>query len=142
MFIILVFSGLIFTPLYKFLADQTLKQAGVYDSVVGIDGEINKITGPGDSIIDGIQDLLGRDKEKNEAEKAEGDGLLQRAVYNNLRGLLTLIYRVLAVVIGVIGMIAVVYLSYAIGFAADYVRLQEDISILEKKVEELERKLR
>lgn len=141
--IILVFSGLLFAPLYKFLADQTLKQAGVYESVVGIDGEINKITEPGGNIIDGLKDLLGRDKEDNIAsEKAEDEGLLQRAVYNNLRGLLTLIYRVLAIVIGIVGMIAVVYLSYTIGFAADYVRLQADISVLEKRVEDLERKLK
>lgn len=139
--IVLVLSGLFVPQIYEFLADQSLRRAGLLTGIQEVDGRIGSVSKPGKNIVDNVLDLIGQgEKSANDAKTGDKKGILERTVYDNLVSLFTLIYRLLAVLVGLAGMLLIIYLSYAVGFAADYVGLQTRVSQLEARLTELEQR--
>lgn len=130
-----VVIGLFFPQVFNSLADNTLVGLGTYGSLVQTDQTLNDITDIPNQIIDSIGGFLGGG---NNNPPAIQQDYLVAEIYPGLVSGLAAAYRVLALVLSLIGMVVVTYLSYSTAGAYEATKLQHKVKELEKRLEELE----
>lgn len=145
MFVIIILSGLFIPKAYELLADFSLEQVGVKDNIIQLDESlnVNSVIDIQDNIVDGFLDLISNQDSSDEtADQTEQSvGYFEENIYPSFVDIFAFIYRVLAVVIGLLGLVAIVYLSYITSGATDTQDLKSKVAHLEQKVQMLESRL-
>lgn len=128
--IVFVLLSLFVPQVYTAAADWSLHQLGTYDTLVDFDEQIDSVLSAPQNLIGNIQELFG-------AEQAAGEPVrpLQRQVYPGLVAGLGLGYRLLCLILSLIGMGVLVYLSYTTAS-------QTEVEMLKQRVQRLEQGLK
>lgn len=136
--LILVLTALFLPQAYTSLADNSLRAWGTYSSLKNIDNGINSIIAGPKDILDGIEDFFnGGNKDGDPEDFSYAETQIYPGLVNGLSGL----YRVLVIVVGLVGMSLIVYLSYSTAGAYTSAKLDHKVKVLEARISELEARL-
>lgn len=137
--LITALSGLFTPQLYTMLADLTLKQTGTLETLQMLDEQfiINDIAETSEDLLQDIENFFTGDEEESTDEQEQG-GIFERNIYPGLVKLIASIYRILATFLSIIGLIVIVYLSYATSGAGDIQKLKSRVVKLEERLKQLE----
>jgi hypothetical protein len=143
LFVLMIVMGLsaLFVPqVYAGLADQTLQQTGTLTTIRDFDKNISTVTTAPQDIWQGILNLFGgsTNNTATPTETAVKSGPLENSLYPNLVNTITLIFRALALIISIAGMLVVIYLSYSTLGASKLTKLQSEYEELRKRMVQLE----
>ena len=142
-FFILLFlalSALFIPQIYRFLADFSLEQSGTLERIQEIDDNflVGEIAETSEDIWHDIESVFTGE----EAPVEEDDlGFFEENVYPSLVSVVAFILRAAVLILSIVGLISIVYLSYATMGAGDVERLKGEYNQLKKRVEQLEAKL-
>lgn len=144
-FIVIALTALFIPAIYNKVADLSLKGIGIHSAIVDFDDtiDINSFTeAPGD-IVDTIINLFGGTSNDTNSEETNPDdiGYLEDSLYPLLVDLISFLYRSIAAILSLLGLIVIVYLSYATSGVTDNDALMHNYAILQQRVENLERLL-
>lgn len=148
--IILGIIGVFIPSAFTKLSDLSLKASGTYERIQEIDQSLPKanIKETSNLIIDDIVGFFtgkisGQEEDDGFSEIGVGSdnknlGLLEKNLYPSLVSTVAFIYRALAVLTSIIGLVVIVYLSYATTGITDVYRLKKRVTELEGRVAHLE----
>lgn len=134
--LILVLTGLFLPQLYTSLADNSLQTWGTYSSLKNIDNGINAIISAPQGLINDIQNLFG-----GGSPEIQNFQYAETQIYPGLVAGLSGLYRVLIIIIGLVGMGMIVYLSYSTTGAYTSAKLEHKVKLLEARIAALEARL-
>ncbi|MBD3363021.1 hypothetical protein GF362_04850 [Candidatus Dojkabacteria bacterium] len=130
--------------MYSKLADMTLKQFGIHESIQKIDYKLSlqSLTEPAEDLWDDIENFFGDDIDDSEIAEIEEmeTGYFEKNLYPKLINLVTIIYRFFITLFSLAGLIVIVYLSYITSGITDLDNLKRKYSKLEKRIQTLEKK--
>jgi hypothetical protein len=137
--IIVCLSSLFVPQMYDFLADFTLQQMGIKESIQELDDKfiLNAVTETTEDIWDDLTGLFGT--EDDETDEKPQEGFFEQSLYPSLVSTVAFLFRALALSVSLIGLVGIVYLSYATGGAYDVQKLKSDYASLAERIKVLER---
>lgn len=131
----LILSALFLPNVYTQVASNSLETAGTLTTVRSFDQGIQNISNVPQNIWEGIQNLFGQ---KADSTTKTETGPLEQDLYPQLVSSVGGIFRIVALIIGTIGLVIILYMSYATTGAVESVKLKKDIAELRHKILELE----
>lgn len=141
-FVLIAFtlSALFIPDLYAILADFSLRQTGTLESIQNLDNNfaLNSLADAQDIWEDIEEIFTGNDNQENDESEEDEKGFFESNLYPTLVSSISFIYRTLAIILSITGLIGIIYLSYATSGAADYQKLKSNFDKLQKRVELLE----
>lgn len=136
----LTLSTLFLPQIYTFLSDFALTQSGTREKIEEIDEKfiVNDIAETSEDVWNDIESIFTGEQQEEETDDTEG--LFEEHVYPGLVSLVAFILRTIILILSLVGLIAIVYLSYATMGATDIAQLQHNYEQLQKRVEMLEQR--
>lgn len=136
---VLLLLALFIPTTFDTVADFTLRQNGTYDQITQFDDTLSPILElPGD-LLGGIGDLFGGQQDEEPAP--ETDGLLEENLYPTIVSLVSGLLRVFTIVFSILGMIAIIYLSYTLEGSLSAHSMKKRVAELEDRIKALEAQL-
>ena len=138
-------SSLFLPGIYKSLAQITLENAGILQTIRNIDSstDLNKLVQPGEQILNDLGNFL-TGSQNNLTVQTNTPGKMETEFYPGLVEGLGNIYIIVALILSLIGIIGAIYLSFTTSAIAQtqvlknkYKKIEERLSTLEKKNEKI-----
>lgn len=129
---IVCLSTMFLPQIYTSAADNSLKAWGTFATLQSIDSGVQNLISAPQNIFWGIQNLFG-----TTPTPTEKFNYAESQVYPTLVNNLSLIFRLLAGGISILGMLVIIYLSYATGGVYEAAKLKQRVKELETRVDEL-----
>lgn len=114
---------------------------GTLESIQKFDEDfiIDDITEETQDLWEDIENFITGEESEEETEE-ERKGLLEENLYPSLVSAISFLYRALAIVLSLAGLVGIIYLSYATSGISDVQKLANKINALQERVEQLEEK--
>jgi len=137
---VLMLLALFVPAVFDTAADFTLRQNGTYEQITQFDDALSPILDLPDSIFGGLDDLFGGQQEEP-AEEIDSEGLLEDNLYPTIVSVVSGILRLATIVISILGMVAIIYLSYTLEGSLSAHAMKKRVHDLEARVQQLEQQL-
>ncbi|MBD3238547.1 MAG: hypothetical protein GF332_02835 [Candidatus Moranbacteria bacterium] len=147
-FLALALSALFIGGVYKSLAAKSAEKAGILDMIQNTDEKLEKLNviqrarEESESFLENLKHRFNQDQEaQEEPVRAEDDnepGYLELNLYPKIIGLITWIYRGMALVLGLVGLGLMVYFGYSTQSINELKHLQSRCAHLEQRIQVLE----
>jgi hypothetical protein len=141
-FCIFVIILSLFVPsVYTKLADLTLRQSGTLAKIQTMDDSMsfNVVKETSENVWEDFEDFLNINKESEDAQdEKKTEGFLEDNFYPGLVSLTAGILRFAAIVLSLLGLVGIIYLSYAAATVDETRRLQVKVQNLEERLRVLE----
>ncbi|MBD3244653.1 MAG: hypothetical protein GF335_01535 [Candidatus Moranbacteria bacterium] len=153
LFLSLSLSALFFPPLFDYLAKKSIEKAGIVELINEMDQKIEILNVFGsieekkDSAFLGIKNLFSfgadettqnKDRDslnfQTQNPKQDEAGFFMKNLYPKIFGLIRVIYRFFALLVGIAGLIVTIYFAYSVQSIRETAKLEKRISILEDMV--------
>lgn len=135
LFTVITLSGLFLSGLYTYLAYQTLDVLGITTSIEKLDDSfvLDDFAAESTDVIDDISNWFSGSDSGNETQ-TPSKTIFKDTIYNPLVSAISLLYRTLAVVISLSGLIAMLYVSYATAGLTEVHKLRKRVENLEEQL--------
>jgi hypothetical protein len=100
---------------------------------------LNDINQTSQDIFSDLEDLFSSKEDGNDEKEDTSQGLIEKSLYPGFIELLSVIYKILTIFLSVIGMIIIIYLSYATLSVRETTSLEQRIKNLERDLAELQK---
>ncbi|MFQ5493399.1 MAG: hypothetical protein ACE5DX_04540 [Candidatus Dojkabacteria bacterium] len=134
---LLVLSALFVPQGYEAVARFSLEQTGTLETIRGFDEQLDPILSLPVNLLQGFSDIFSPSEDSDTSEVPEA-GFVESKVFPLLVSSSTLILRASAIVLGVLGMAAVIYMSYGFQDVSENMKLKGKIKELEERLRRLE----
>lgn len=143
-----------FNPFLK-LSDYTFEKTGILNTIKNLDQRIYEISPKNlldkakqksDNLMDKVSDWLKKEekKEENKQESSKDElkeaGILEQELYPKLVFVLAVVYKIVIVILSILGLVLCIYFSYSMESIRDNANLRKEYRRLKERVKRLEEK--